>query len=217
MPTLLRNRQEALLRGWIELLPEELLQVRPVLSNGYVAALLSTGTIEGVDRHLQYAERWLDGSDADEGTEAPPTRMLVADDAEFRRLPAGTAVHRAGLSLVLGDLAGTVAHAHRALALFDECDEVGRGAASALIGIAAWTGGDLETAHEAYAECTARLRRAGHLSDVLGLLDHARRTSGSPRAGCATRCAPTSRPWSRDRPRAGRAGAARDTLTCTSG
>ena len=64
VPTMLRDRQEALLRGWIELLPEELLQVRPVLSNGYVAALLSTGTIEGVDRHLQYAERWLDGSDA---------------------------------------------------------------------------------------------------------------------------------------------------------
>ena len=51
-----------LLRGWIELLPEELLQDRPVLSNAYVAALLSTGTIDGVDRHLQDAERWLSES-----------------------------------------------------------------------------------------------------------------------------------------------------------
>ena len=157
-----------MLRGWIELLPEELLQVRPVLSNGYVAALLSTGTIEGVDRHLQDAERWLDGPDAGAGTEVPTTRMVVADDAEFRRLPAGTAVHRAGLALVLGDLPGTVAHAQRALDLFDEDDDVGRGAAAALIGIASWTGGDLEAAHEAYAECTARMLRAGHLSDVLG-------------------------------------------------
>ena len=34
VPALLRDRQEATLRGWIELLPEDLLQVRPVLSNG---------------------------------------------------------------------------------------------------------------------------------------------------------------------------------------
>ena len=57
VPTMLRERREAQLRDWIELLPGELLPERPVLSNGYVAALLSTGTIEGVDRHLRDAER----------------------------------------------------------------------------------------------------------------------------------------------------------------
>ena len=169
VPALLRDRQEAMLRGWIELLPEELLQVRPVLSNGYVAALLSTGTIEGVDRHLQDAERWLsEPGDRGAGIEVPVGRMVVADEAEFRRLPAGLAVHRAGLALVLGDLPGTVTHAQRALQLFDEDDDVGRGAATALIGLASWTRGDLEAAHAAYTECTARMERAGHLSDVLG-------------------------------------------------
>ena len=163
VPSMLRDRQEAQLRGWIELLPEELLPDRPVLSNAYVAALLSTGTIEGVDRHLQDAERWLPG----EGGTGTDPAMVVADHAEFRRLPAGTAVHRAGLALVLGDLSGTVSHARRALALFDEDDHVGRGAATALIGLASWTSGDLETAHAAYAECTTRMQRAGHLSDVL--------------------------------------------------
>ena len=169
VPALLRDRQEALLRGWIELLPEELLQDRPVLSNAYVAALLSTGTIDGVDRHLQDAERWLSESgDPGAGTEVPAGRMVVADEAEFRRLPAGLAVHRAGLALVLGDLPSTVAHAQRALQLFDEDDDVGRGAATALIGLSSWTSGDLDAAHAAYSECTARLHRAGHLSDVLG-------------------------------------------------
>ena len=93
VPSMLRDRQEAELRDWIELLPEELLPDRPVLSNGYVAALLSTGTIEGVDRHLRNAERWL----ASEGGNGIKPPMVVADHAEFRRLPAGTAVHRAGL------------------------------------------------------------------------------------------------------------------------
>ena len=168
VPALLRDRQEGTLRGWIELLPEELLQVRPVLSNGYAAALLSTGTIDGVDRHLQDAERWLiDPGVPGARTEVLAGGMVVADEAELRRLPAGLAVHRAGLALVRGDLSSTVTHAQRALDLFDEDDHVGRGAATALIGLASWTSGDLEAAHAAYTECTTRMQRAGHLSDVL--------------------------------------------------
>ena len=168
VPTMLRDRREAVLRGWIELLPQELLRDRPVLSNAYAAALLSTGTIEGVDHHLREAERWLDGPQKTGGESRLPTdQMVVVDEEEFRRLPAGTAVHRAGLALVQGDLPRAVTHAQRALDLFDEDDHVGRGAATALIGLASWTSGDLEAAHAAYTECTTRMQRAGHLSDVL--------------------------------------------------
>ena len=154
-----------------------------MLSNGYVAALLSTGTIEGVERHLRDAERWLDEPDAGAGTERDPDRMVVADDAEFRRLPAGTAVHRAGLALVLGDLAGTVAHAQRALDLLDEDDHVGRGAATALIGLASWASGDLEAAHAAYAECTGENAASGPRVRRTRRARSRWRTSGSPRAG----------------------------------
>lgn len=169
MPSMLRDRQEGTLRGWLELLSDELLLARPVLSNGFAGALLSTGEVEGVERHLQDAERWLDPvSDEYEGTESPEIQMVVADEEEFRRLPAGIALHRAGLALVLGDLPTTVTHAQRALQLFEEPDDVGRGAAAALLGLASWARGDLEAAHEAYADCAARMQRAGHLSDVLG-------------------------------------------------
>ncbi|MCW2762111.1 MAG: ATP-dependent transcriptional regulator, MalT-like, LuxR family [Marmoricola sp.] len=189
-PALLRDRQEAMLRGWIEQLPEELLQVRPVLSNGYVGALLSTGSVEGVERHLQDAERWVDAPGRpDEGTEVPRTQMVVADDAEFHRLPAGIAVHRAGLALMLGDPATTVTQAQRALDLLAEDDDVGRGAAAALIGLASWASGDLEAAHEAYSECVVRMRGAGHLSDVLGCsitLADLRITQGSLRDAMRT-------------------------------
>ena len=168
VPTMLRDRREAVLRGWIELLPQELLRDRPVLSNAYAAVLLSTGTIEGVDHHLREAERWLDGPQKTGGeSRLPSDQMVVVDEEEFRRLPAGTAVHRAGLALVQGDLPRAVTHAQRALDLFDEDDHVGRGAATALIGLASWTSGDLEAAHAAYTECTTRMQRAGHLSDVL--------------------------------------------------
>jgi LuxR family maltose regulon positive regulatory protein len=166
IPALLRDRQETTLRGWLELMPAGLLEVRPVLSNGLAGALLATGETEGVERHLRDAERWLGGPD--DPPERTGPRMVVADHEELHRLPAGIAVHRAGLALRLGDLPTTVSQARRALDLLEEDDDVGQGAATALIGLASWASGDLEAAHAAYADCAARMRRAGHLSDVLG-------------------------------------------------
>ena len=128
------------------------------------AALLSTGTSRG--GRAAPAGRGALARRAD--ARRPSPAMVVADDEELRRLPAGVAVHRAGLALVLGDLPATVTHAQRALDLLDEDDDLGRGAATALIGLASWASGDLEAAHAAYAECTTSMQRAGHLADVLG-------------------------------------------------
>jgi hypothetical protein len=43
-----------------EALPDELIQVRPVLSVGYAWALLASGELEDVESRLQGAERWLE-------------------------------------------------------------------------------------------------------------------------------------------------------------
>ena len=161
MPVLRRDRREIAMRAWLELLPEEVLQVRPVLSNSLAGAMLSTGSIEGVERHLRDAERWLETPDE--------SRMVVVDEEEYRRLPAGTAVHRAGLALVQGDLDATMAHGQRAIRLLGEDDDLARGAATALMGLASWATGDLATAHAAYVQCLESMRRAGHVSDILGL------------------------------------------------
>src|SRR5207248_5383033 len=37
-----------------------------------------------------------------------------------------------------------------------------------LLGLAYWTSGDLEAAHRSYADCMARVQRAGHISDAIG-------------------------------------------------
>lgn len=193
MPAMSRERQEARMLGWLETLPDEVVRARPVLSNAYAGALLSTGEVEGVESHLRDAERWLDGTaDMSEGPEHPPTEMIVVGEEGFRRLPAGIAVHRAGLALLLDDRSTTVIWAQRALDLLQDDDHLGRGAASALIGLASWASGDLEAAEAGYAECTARLTRAGHVADVLGCsiaLADIRVTQGR----CATRCARSSR------------------------
>ena len=159
-------RQEATLRHWLEALPDELIRVRPVLSNAYAGALMATGEVEGVEPRLRDAERWL--NPANEGPGSSDNQPVVVDEEAFRSLPGGIAIHRAGQALLLGDVSGTMAHGRRALGLVHEDDHVAQGAAAALIGLAAWASGDLEAAHGAYTDCTERMRRAGHISDVLG-------------------------------------------------
>src|SRR5205823_13154435 len=94
--------------------------------------------------------------------------MVVVDEGQFRRLPGAVAVHRAGLALLLGNLALTEEHARRALDVTPEDDYLGRGGAAALLGLARWAGGDLEPAHQSYAAARASLRKAGHQADALG-------------------------------------------------
>jgi LuxR family maltose regulon positive regulatory protein len=148
------------------MLPEDIFRVRPVLCIGHVAALLANNQVEGVESRLQDAERWLDQGG---GTpEVAATEMVVVDVGEYRRLPGWVALYRAALAMMLGDAATTLIHARKALDVLEEEDDLAQGAAAALVGLATWSGGDLEAAHEAYADCTARMNRVGHIADVLG-------------------------------------------------
>ncbi len=169
IPATTQHRREATLRRWLEALPDELLRVRPVLSNAYAGSLLVRGEVEGVEERLRDAERWLGAMD---GTVVGPGEgagsMVVVDEAAFRRLPGSVAVHRAGQALILGDAAGTVAHARRALDLVGEDEHLARGGAAGLLALASWTSGDLEEASRWYAAAMASLEKAGHLSDVIG-------------------------------------------------
>ena len=168
VPTIRRDRGGARLRGWLGALPAAVVEVRPVLSVGYAGALLVGGELEGVESLLSSAERWMDGISDRSGDIDVSTAMVVVDEEEFRRLPSSIAVYRAAQSQALGDVAATVNHARRALDLVGEDDHLERGAASGFVALAAWSSGDLETAHRCYTECLTSLQRAGHGYDVLG-------------------------------------------------
>jgi LuxR family maltose regulon positive regulatory protein len=169
IPAMRQARQEATARRWLEALPDELIRVRPVLSVGYAGALLVSGQLEGVEARLREAERWLETTaDAREGPEAPSSAMVVVDEEEFRRLPGAIAIYRAAQALALGDVAGTVTHARRALDLVADDDHLGRGAAAGFLGLTYWTSGELEAAHRSWADAMASLKTAGHVSDAIG-------------------------------------------------
>src|SRR5882757_9885292 len=182
IPAMRRSRQEAAVLGWLELLPDEVVRVRPVLSVGFAGALLAGGEFEDVEGRLRDAEGWLDGAtDIGQGSQAPAAEMVVVDDAEFRRLPAEIELYRAAQALAGGDGPGTVRHARRALELSPADEHLGRASAAALMGLAFWASGDLEAGYSGYAECMAGLRRAGHIADTFGCaiaLADIRRTQG---------------------------------------
>lgn len=158
-PDLRRNRQEATLRRWLEALPGEVLERRPVLAVCLAGACMASGETTRVVELLQLAVS------ASEDTTAPP---IVFDRAEFERMPAQILVYRAALALLGSDVADATAHADGALALADPGDHVLRGAATALLGLACWAEGDLATAERHYGEAVDHFVTADHLPDMLG-------------------------------------------------
>ncbi len=169
IPAMRRTRQEAKLRGWLEVLPDEVVQARPVLSVNFAGVLLMSGELEGVEDRLRDAERWLEPATGDrEEPHDPSAEMVVADEEEYRRLPATIELYRAGQALARGDAPGTVRHAQRAIELALEDDHLCRASASALLGLVYWGSGDLEAGHRAYSACVEGLRRAGHIADTFG-------------------------------------------------
>ena len=169
IPALLRNRQEATIRGWLDDLPDQVVRLRPVLASGFVAALMSIGEFDDARRRLQDVERWLTtGVDGGAGALRRTSGMLVADQTELARLPAVVELHWAGLALVAGDAPGTHRHAESAIARAAPQDYVTRAGASAVSGLASWAAGDLRAAYRGYSACVDGLTQAGHIADVLG-------------------------------------------------
>ncbi len=169
VPELRRTRQEATLRSWLEALPNELIKVRPVLSVAYAGALLVYGELDGAEERLRDAEARLEdvAQQRQSSTEAAPATVVV-DRAALPALPASIALYRAAQARIHGDVAGTIAHARRAIDLAPEGDHLARGAPAGLLGLAYWTVGDLDAAHQWYTEASVNLGKAGHLADVLG-------------------------------------------------
>jgi LuxR family maltose regulon positive regulatory protein len=161
------TRQEAAALGRLKALPGELFHRRPVLNVHYAGMLLLSGELGGVEARLRDAEQWLDTTaDLGERSAASSAEMVVVDEEEFRSLPDTIALYRAASALAVGDVSDTVNYAQRVLDLVPADDDLRRGAAAGLLGLAYWTIGDLEAAYRSHADSMARVRKAGHITDA---------------------------------------------------
>jgi LuxR family maltose regulon positive regulatory protein len=126
--------------SWVQALPGELARARPVLSVYYALSLLPQD-LDAAEARLQDAERWLT-ADISELPEASSAEMVVANEEEFRSLPATISVARAYHAGALGDVPSVVKYAQQALDLLPEGDHLWRGGAAALLGFAYWSSGE---------------------------------------------------------------------------
>ncbi|KFF60770.1 hypothetical protein JF66_02395 [Cryobacterium sp. MLB-32] len=162
VPAVRKSRQDATLLRWLILLPEDVIDRRPVLAVYRAWSSLVSGDVAAVEPRLEIAERALAATNAD-GTAAHDS----ADGEELRTLPVTIALYRAAAAQARGDVVGTVSYAQRALELTEPDDHLGRGAAAGFLGLASWATGDLEAGLRAFGQVRTSLRRAGNLADML--------------------------------------------------
>jgi LuxR family maltose regulon positive regulatory protein len=151
--------------GWVRALPDKLVHIRPVLSVRYAYALLGKGELEAAEARLTDAEQCLERMNEQSGN--PAADIVVVDEAQFRSLPATIAVARAYYAQTLGDVPGTVTYAQRVLDLLPEGEQLRRGQATALLGMAYWASGDLEAANRTFVHYTMNLRAIGNIPDAI--------------------------------------------------
>ena len=94
--------------------------------------------------------------------------MVVADQEQFKSLPAAIAVGRAYIAQAFGNIPDTVRFASQVLELVPEGDHFRHAQASMLLGMTYWASGDLEAADRVFADYTMRLRTAGNIPDAIG-------------------------------------------------
>ena len=125
LPQLSRQRQDRTLRAWVDSLPEPEKRRRPLLATGHAWSRLSQGDLDAVEPWLDAAETALgSGPTGLSGLAGspPPASLTDARDAELRSLPAMISVYRAAVAQAKGDVAGTIAHAQRAMGLAADDD-----------------------------------------------------------------------------------------------
>lgn len=149
----------------VKALPEALIRARPVLNMGYAWGLLNAGELEAADRQLRDVEAWVASSpgDFDRGDSV----STAGDAHQVRSLPRELATAQVYLAQARGDAAGTVAHATRLLTLIADGDHGARATAQALLALAHWATGSLETAHRTFADALESMRQAGAILDVI--------------------------------------------------
>ncbi|MBN8639576.1 MAG: helix-turn-helix transcriptional regulator, partial [Anaerolineae bacterium] len=164
------SSQSATWLGWVKVLPNELILIRPVLSVGYAWALLDNGDMEACEARLQDAEWWLNTSGhREERAEIPATEMVVVDKEVFQSLPATIATARAYRALALSDIPNAVKYAQQGLSLTPEHNNIRRIIATALLTIAQYANGDVEAADRSLSDFRAYLQNAGSISTAIGI------------------------------------------------
>jgi len=158
------------LTGWLEMLPSDLVQSRPWLSVYKAWIMLSAGRLDAIEPILQQAESSLQNSMSSEAYCIQPEETIPkSQSADFRevelweimRVKGHIATIRACQGALSGDQPRTLRFSRRALKYLYEPDEMARGLAYLVLGLALRWDGDLVGAVHAFSSAETVGRKSG--------------------------------------------------------
>ncbi len=169
-PAMERRSQSATWLSWVKKLPDELIHNRPVLCVAYASALQNTGQLEAAELRLRDAEKCLElTAHLHAGQEVSSTKMVVVDEEQFRSLPASIALFRAYYAQAIGDVPSTMKYAQRVHDLLPDEEQLTRGYATILLGIAYWASGDLKAAHLCLDDHMTQMLKTDNIHDAISI------------------------------------------------
>jgi LuxR family transcriptional regulator, maltose regulon positive regulatory protein len=139
--------------NWLKRLPDEVARPRPVLCVAFAWANLNAGNLETARVWLENAEHLLGAT-----TEIRSDEIIVVDEDQYQELPISFAAARAYHAQATGNVTGTVKYSQQVLDLLPDGYHPERGTATALLGLAYWTSGDLHAAHQTFSDGLAEMK-----------------------------------------------------------
>ena len=191
-PALQRDRQEATIaRAGSTVIPDEVVQGRPVLALGFIGALMSSGQFDGVEERLDDLEQHLQAPRPDGEAGGPPRGRSSSTGTSGTGCPLRIELYRSALSLIHGDPVAAIDHADLATSIAADDDHLTRAGAAATAGLARWAGGDLEAGAPRLLDLRRRAATGRTHLRRAGLLDHPGRHPHHPRPAHRRLCGPT--------------------------
>lgn len=141
-----RNLQSGIWLSWVKKIPDEIVQLRPVLCVGYAWALLDSGAFEGCESRLKDAEKCIEILSKNKTQQTDVLNIVVVDEEQYKILPAIISAARGYLALVRGDVKTAIRHTKNALYLFPEGAYYNKDVITTILGLAQWTNGEIEEA-----------------------------------------------------------------------
>ncbi|MEM7334256.1 MAG: LuxR C-terminal-related transcriptional regulator [Chloroflexota bacterium] len=156
------NFQSTTWLNWARLLPDALIQKRPLLSASYAWALLACGQMEGSEKWLSAVEAWI---------KSPPTPIdeVVSDKDRLQSLPASIATARAYQAMAIGDIVSTIKFAEQALDQPDQINAQWHRASNSLLGLAQFSAGHLKAAEHSLINFQLSARQSGKVLEEISI------------------------------------------------
>ena len=155
--TLFERGQQHTLYNLLDKLPTEFDKASPILTSWYVWRNIDRGRFDLAKEYITHLDRILSLLSPEE------LQKRSKENNQYKSLPGVLSTARALVSQADGDITLAITHAQQALDFLPKDETLWRGGTIAILGLASWSTGDLETAFESFHEGLYMIQSGGSI------------------------------------------------------